>query len=178
MTDETQQAPDAFKVRFDCSNGAFTVECHKAWAPLGVQRFHELVTSGFYDGARFFRVVPGFVVQFGMAGDPAVHARWSNAEIADDPVIASNEPGSISFASRGPGTRTTQVFINYENNARLDGMGFAPFGRVVEGMEIVEAITAEYGQDPDQHRISTHGNAYLQAEFPNLDYIKQATLLP
>ena len=175
---ETQQAPDAFKVRFECSNGSFTVQCHKAWAPLGTQRFYELVTSGFYDDARFFRVVPGFVVQFGMAGDPDVHARWSDADIPDDPVIASNEPGSISFASRGPNTRTTQVFINYGDNGRLDGMGFAPFGRVVEGMETVEAINAQYGQQPDQGRISAHGNAYLQSKFPNLDYVKRATLAP
>jgi peptidyl-prolyl cis-trans isomerase A (cyclophilin A) len=171
------QAPDQFKVAFTCSNGQFLVEVHKDWAPLGVQRFYELVKSGYFDEARFFRVVPGFVVQFGMAADPAVGAKWFGSDIKDDPVKETNAPGTITFATSGPNSRTTQLFINLGNNARLDGMGFAPFGKVIEGMEVVKAITSQYGEKPDQGRIRQQGNAYLKADFPNLDYIERARVI-
>lgn len=171
------KAPDEFKVKFECSNGVFVVACHKDWAPLGVQRFYELVKTGFYEEARFFRVVPGFVVQFGLPGDPAVGAKWFGSEFRDDPVKKSNEPGAISFATRGPNSRTTQVFINLGTNANLDGMGFAPFGEVVEGFDVVKAINPEYDQQPDQGQIRQRGNAYLESQFPRLDFIKKATII-
>ena len=176
-SDLPAKAPDRFKVKFECSNGVFVVDCHKDWAPLGVQRFYELVKSGFYDEARFFRVVPGFVVQFGLPADPAVGAKWFGSEFPDDPVKKSNEPGTISFATRGPNSRTTQVFINLGSNANLDGMGFAPFGEVTDGFDIVKAINPEYDQQPDQGQIRSRGNAYLEPQFPRLDYIKKATLI-
>ena len=175
--DLPSQAPDQFKIAFTCSNGQFLIEVQKDWAPLGVQRFYDLVKSGYYDEARFFRVVPGFVVQFGMAADPAEGAKWFGAEIKDDPVKETNAPGTISFATSGPNSRTTQVFINLGNNARLDGMGFAPFGKVVEGMDVVKAITAQYGERPDQGRIRQLGNEYLKPNFPELDYIERARII-
>ncbi|MFP4500980.1 MAG: peptidylprolyl isomerase [Candidatus Hydrogenedentota bacterium] len=171
------QAPDTFKVAFECSNGTFVVQCHKDWAPLGVQRFYELVKTGFYNDARFFRVVPGFVVQFGLAGDPAEGAEWFGSEFKDDPVTKTNKPGTLSFATRGPNTRTTQIFINLGNNAQLDDMDFAPFAEVTEGFDVVKDINAEYGQQPDQGMIRRMGNEYLEKEFPNMDYIKQATVI-
>jgi peptidyl-prolyl cis-trans isomerase A (cyclophilin A) len=171
------KAPDTFKVKFECSNGTFIVQCHKDWAPLGVQRFYELVKTGFYNDARFFRVVPGFVVQFGLAADPAVGAKWFGSEFKDDPVKKTNKPATLSFATRGANTRTTQVFINLGNNAQLDDMDFAPFGEVVEGFDVVKGITSEYGQRPDQGKIRQLGNQYLEKEFPNMDYVKRATIL-
>ena len=173
-----KEAPAKFRLNFECSNGTFVIEFQKDWAPLGVQRFYDLVREGFYTEARFFRVVPGFVVQFGMPGDPAVGAKWEGSEMKDDPVRNTNSPGTISFASRGPNTRTTQVFINLGYNDRLDQMGFAPFGKIVEGMDVVKAINAEYGERPDQGQIRARGNAYLTASFPRLDYIKNVTLVP
>lgn len=173
-----KEAPAQFRLKFECSNGTFVLECEKEWAPLGVERFYQLVREGFYNDARFFRVVPGFVVQFGMPADPAVGAKWEGSEMKDDPVRNSNNPGTISFASRGPNTRTTQVFINLGYNDRLDQMNFAPFGKVVEGMDVVKAINSEYGERPDQGQIRARGNAYLTANFPRLDYIKNVTLAP
>ncbi|HNR29663.1 MAG TPA: peptidylprolyl isomerase [Candidatus Hydrogenedentes bacterium] len=172
------EAPDMFRVKFECTNGTVVIECHKKWAPLGAQRFYELVRKQFFDGAAFFRVVPGFVVQFGMPADPRVGAQWVGSEFPDDPVLETNGPGTVSFASRGENTRTTQVFINLGQNARLDGMGFAPFGKVIEGMDVVKAINAEYGERPDQGRIRTEGASYLKANFPRLDFIERATLVP
>lgn len=172
-----EEAPDVFKVKFECSNGDIVVECHKDWAPLGVQRFYELVKSGYYDNSAFFRVVPGFVVQFGLAGDPVMTAAWRNKRLQDDPVKESNLPGTLTFATSGPNTRTTQLFINTGNNARLDGMGFAPFAKVVEGMDVVKTINAEYGERPDQGLITAEGNAYVSRNFPNITLINKASFL-
>jgi peptidyl-prolyl cis-trans isomerase A (cyclophilin A) len=135
-----------------------------------------LIKAGYYDGARFFRVVPGFVAQFGLAADPAVTAKWKDMNLQDDPVKESNTPGTLTYATAGPNTRTTQLFINLGNNQRLDGMGFAPFAKVVSGMEAVQAINAGYGEAPQQPLIEAQGNAYLQSQFPQLDYIKKATI--
>lgn len=171
------EAPDVFKVKFECSNGDFVVEIHKEWAPLGVERFYQICKEGVYNDARFFRVIPGFMVQWGIPGDPNLAAQWREAVIKDDPVIQTNSPGMISFATGGPNTRTTQVFINYGDNARLDGMGFAPFGKVVEGMDVVKAINAKHREDPNQGLIQRKGNEYLKASFPDLDYIKTVRLV-
>ncbi len=163
----TAQAPASYKVKFDTSKGAFVVEVHRDWAPLGADRFYNLVKNGFFNNARFFRVISGFMVQFGINADPKVSAAWRDASINDDPVKQSNTRGMITFATRGPNTRTTQMFINYADNARLDGMGFAPFGQVVSGMNVVDALYSGYGEGaprgagPEQGRIQSEGNAYL-----------------
>lgn len=171
------KVPEQFKVKFETSCGDFVVDVHREWAPKGADRFHELVTAGFYDECRFFRVVPGFMVQWGMNGDPAVYAKWKDKEIADDAVKKSNTRGMMSFASRGPDTRTTQLFINFKDNSRLDGLGFAPFAEVVEGMDVVDKINSQYGENPQQPSIEAKGNEYLKARFPKLDYIKKATVV-
>jgi peptidyl-prolyl cis-trans isomerase A (cyclophilin A) len=173
----TEKAPATFTVRFETTRGDFTIVARRDWAPLGVDRFYNLVKIGFLDGAPFFRVLTGFIVQFGLNGDPRVNAAWETARIADDPVTQSNRPGTVTFATAGPGTRTTQLFINYGDNASLDRRGFAPIGEVIDGMATVEAIYDGYGETPDQSRIQSEGNAYLQREFPRLDFIKKATLL-
>jgi len=177
-----EQAPATYKVRFDTTKGVFVVEVTRDWAPKGADRFYNLVKNGFYDNVRFFRVISGFMVQFGINGDPAIMARWRAAQIPDDQVTQSNKRGTITFATAGPGTRTSQVFINFNDNSNLDGMGFAPFGRIVSGMNVVDSINAEYGEGaprgrgPDQSRIQNEGNAYLTKDFPRLDYIKKATI--
>lgn len=171
---ETELPEGVFLVDLDTTTGPVVLEIHEAWAPLGVARFRELVESGFYDGARYFRVVPGFVVQFGIAADPAVHAMWSDRPIADDPVVASNERRTVTFATAGPNTRTTQLFVNLGPNASLDAQGFAPIGQVREGMPNVRSINDEYGEAPNPFRIEDEGNAYLDAEFPRLDGIVTA----
>lgn len=168
----TAKVPDVYKARFDTSKGAFVVEVHRDWAPNGAARFHELVTSGFYNEARFFRVVPGFVVQWGINRDPKVAESWRDKNIPDDPATQSNLRGFITFATRGPNTRTTQLFINLADNARLDAMGFSPFGKVIEGMDIVDQLYSAYGETPQQQLIETQGNDYLKSQFPQLDYIK------
>ncbi|MEN0067201.1 MAG: peptidylprolyl isomerase [Myxococcota bacterium] len=174
--EETTLPEGVFLVDMETTTGPVVLEIHEDWAPLGAARFRELVESGFYDGARFFRVVPDFVVQWGLPADPAVNAKWTEP-ILDDPVIESNVARTITFAATAlPNSRTTQVFINYGDNSSLDDQGFAPFGRVAEGMRNVRSINAEYGQDPDQTRIRNEGNAYLDAEFPNLDGIVSATV--
>jgi len=177
-TARSTKAPDKFRVKFETSCGDFTVEVQRDWAPLGADRFHELVQAGFYDECRFFRVVPGFVVQWGMNGDPAVYAKWKDREIKDDKVTQSNREGMITFASRGPNTRTCQLFINLADNERLGDLGFAPFGKVLEGLDVAKKITSEYGQRPQQPLIQEEGNTYLKKEFPKMDYIKKATVVP
>jgi len=174
-----ETAPDKYQVNFDTTKGLITIEVTRAWAPRGADRFYNLVKNGYYDECRFFRVVPNFMIQFGINGNPKLQAAWRAANIPDDPVKQSNVRGYITFATAGPNTRTTQVFINTNanGNAFLDGQGFAPFGKVTKGMNIVDKITAEYGEKPDQGRIQMDGNAYLEKAFPNLDYIKSATIV-
>jgi peptidyl-prolyl cis-trans isomerase A (cyclophilin A) len=177
-----EHAPAVYKVKFETSKGDFVVQINKEWAPLGAERFYQLVQSGFYDKARFFRVLPGFMVQFGINADPKTSALWQNMVIPDDPVKQSNTRGRITFATSGPGSRTTQVFINYANNARLDATGFSPFGEVLGGMEVVDSLYSGYGEGypkgngPRQDLMQTQGNPYLEQSFPRLDYIKKASL--
>jgi peptidyl-prolyl cis-trans isomerase A (cyclophilin A) len=177
------QAPPKFRARFETSKGGFTIEVTRDWSPKGADRFHNLVRSGFYDECRFFRVLPGFVVQFGVNGDPSVNSKWKDTNLDDDPPLQSNTPATVTFATSGPNTRTTQVFINLGQNQNLDARGFTPFGRVVEGMEVVARLHAGYGEGPpsgngpDQGRLQSQGNDYLKREFPQLDYIKKATVV-
>jgi len=171
------KAPDVFQVKFATTKGDFVVQVTRAWAPLGADRFYNLVQHGFYNDACFFRIVPNFVVQFGLSGDPAVNKVWQNANIKDDPVTQSNRPGYLVFATAGPNTRTTQLFINLGNNAGLDGQGFAPFGVVTSGMDVVQKLYSGYGERPDQHAITTQGKAYIEKNFPNIDSIETATVI-
>lgn len=179
-----ERAPDQFRVRFSTTKGDFIVAVTREWAPLGADRFYNLVKSGYFDEVTFFRVLDGFMAQFGIHGDPEVNAAWEPARIPDDPVRQSNSRGFISFATAGPDTRTTQLFINYADNSRLDGMGFSPLGRVVEGMDVVDSLYSGYGEGaprgggPSQALIKSQGNSYLRREFPRLDYIRRADLLP
>ena len=177
------QAPASFQVRFETSKGDFTVEVTRDWAPRGADRFYELIQARLYDNCRFFRVVPRFVVQFGINGDPSVSRLWTQMRIPDDPVLQSNRKGTLSYAKSGPATRTTQVFINLADNARLDSMGFAPFGKVASGMEVIEGLYKLYGDAPPagvgplQDRIQLEGNAYLERYFPRLDFVKTARIV-
>ncbi|HXW61666.1 MAG TPA: peptidylprolyl isomerase [Candidatus Acidoferrales bacterium] len=181
-----ERAPDVYDVVFTTTKGEFVIQVTRAWAPLGADRFYNLVKHGFFTNASFFRVVPGFVVQFGISGDPKVSAVWDTATIKDDPVRGSNKVGFITFAMGGPNTRTTQVFINLrDNGSALDGMGFAPFGQVTSGMEVVEKLYSGYGdlpemggRGPSEEAISRGGKAYLDKSFPMLDSIKMATVSP
>jgi len=170
--------PDVYRVSFETSKGNFVIEVTKAWAPLGAERFYRLVDHQFYDDARFFRVIDGFMVQFGLPASPAVAARWRARPIRDDKVAKSNWRGMVTYAMAGPNTRTTQVFINFANNAALDKDGFAPFGKVVKGMEVVDKLYSGYGESPDQGMIQSQGNTYLESKFPRLDYIKTARIVP
>lgn len=170
------KAPDSFKVRLVTTKGDFVIEVHRDWAPLGADRFYNLVKNGFYNNESFFRVVPGFVVQFGLSAFPAVTGAWQDAFIQDDPVTQSNKRGFVTFATSGPNRRTTQLFVNFGENSRLDGMGFTPFGQVIEGMDVVDKIYAGYGEGPNQGQIQTVGKAYLEKNFPLLDSIKTAKL--
>ena len=175
-------APDLYRVKLETGKGDIVLEIHKDWAPLGADRFYQLVQSGFFDGARVFRVISGFMVQFGIAGDPKVQSLWRMSPLMDDPVKQSNAKGRISFAMAGPRSRTTQVFINLVDNARLDNAGFAPFGEVVSGMEVVDKLYSGYGEGaprgngPSQDMIQSQGNAYLEKDFPRLDFIKKASI--
>jgi peptidyl-prolyl cis-trans isomerase A (cyclophilin A) len=180
----TEKAPATFKVSFSTTKGDFVIEVTRAFAPNGADRFYNLVKLGFYDGARFYRAVEGFMVQFGASGDPSVNGAWYRASLPDDPVVKSNTRGFVTFAMAGPNTRSTQVFINYvDKNSRLDAMGFAPFGQVTSGMKVVDALYKGYGElapkgkGPDGSRVTREGEAYLAKDFPELDRIKTATLL-
>jgi peptidyl-prolyl cis-trans isomerase A (cyclophilin A) len=171
----TAQAPDLFRARFTTTQGDFVVEVHRSWAPHGADRFYNLVRMGFYDGTRFFRAIDGFMVQWGISGDPEVTAAWHGAGIKDDPNAHSNVRATMTFARSGaPDSATTQVFVNYGNNARLDSMRFSPFGEIVEGMNALDALYKGYGETPNQGRIEKEGEAYLAAAFPMLDRVVRA----
>jgi len=171
-------SPARYRVRVETSKGPFVVEVTRAWAPRGADRFHELVRIGYFRGVRFFRLVPGFVVQFGIHGDPAVNAVWDTATIPDDPRTTGNTRGTVAFAASGPGSRATQLFISTGDNRRvLDRQGFAPIGRVVEGLDVVTALNAEYGEEPNPIRAVRQGNRYFARWFPALDSIVSATLV-
>jgi peptidyl-prolyl cis-trans isomerase A (cyclophilin A) len=174
----TAKAPETFKAKFSTTKGDFVVEVHRTWSPNGADRFYNLVKMGFYDDTRFFRTVDKFMVQFGISGDPAINAKWQGQGISDDPVKQSNKRGYMTFAQRPtPNSRTTQVFINYGDNSRLDN-SFAPFGEVVAGMDVVDSFYKAYGESPDQGAIQSQGNAYLDRAFPNLDGVKRAQIVP
>jgi peptidyl-prolyl cis-trans isomerase A (cyclophilin A) len=170
------QAPAEYDVKFVTSAGDFVVHVKRDSAPLGADRFWNLVKHGFFNNAAFFRVVPGFVVQFGLNANPAVNKAWDNAKFPDDPVKDSNHAGTLTFATAGPNTRTTQLFINLAENPRLDGMGFSPFATVTSGMDVIQKIYAGYGEQPDQEQITAHGAAYLTKSFPKLDVIKATVI--
>jgi peptidyl-prolyl cis-trans isomerase A (cyclophilin A) len=179
----TAKAPEAFKAKFDTSKGVVVVEVHRDWSPLGADRFYNMVRNGFFDGVRFFRVIPDFMAQFGINGNPAVNTAWDKFELKDDPPgKQSNTRGTISYGNTGrPNSRGTQVFINYKDNAFLDTQKppFTPFGLVVEGMDVADKLNAEYGSAPQnaQGRIVTEGNKFLIASYPKLDYVKTATVV-
>ena len=176
-----EEAPDSFRARFETSKGTFIIEVHRAWAPIGADRFYNLLRHGFYDDQRFSRVVPGFIAQWGLSGDPEVTRAWRGQTIPDDPVVESNTKGTIAYAMTGPNTRLTQVYISLVDNSRLDEQGFAPFGRVVEGMEVVDSLYDGYGEEAgggmragNQGPLEEGGTAYLLANYPELDYINRA----
>jgi peptidyl-prolyl cis-trans isomerase A (cyclophilin A) len=177
------QAPDVYWAKFDTTKGSFVIQVTRDWAPIGADRFYNLVKNGFYNNARFFRVIPGFIVQFGISADPSISTVWHDADIQDDPVKQSNVAGTVTFATAGPDTRTTQVFINLADNARLDAQGFAPFGKVTEGMDVAKSFYSGYGEGapmgngPDQQLIQSQGETYLANDFPKLDQIKSAVVL-
>jgi peptidyl-prolyl cis-trans isomerase A (cyclophilin A) len=182
MADEDAPEPiDPYRVRLETTKGDVVIDVHPEWAPRGAERFRELVEAGYYDDNRIFRVLPGFVVQFGMHGDPKVHRQWSERRFPDDRVKESNRRGYVTFATSGANSRTTQVFINLSDNAQLDTMpgSFAPFGEVVEGMEVLEAFNSQYGEEASgqQQRIAAGGNEFLDSEFPGLDSIVKATIV-
>lgn len=174
-------APANFKVRFHTTKGDFVVEVTRRWAPKGADRLFNLVKIGYFTDVAFFRVIEGFMVQFGIHGDPEISRAWERAQISDDAVTQSNTRGAVTFATAGPNTRTTQLFINFGNNARLDGTGFSPIGRVVQGMEVVDSLYNGYGEGaprgrgPSQGRMESEGNKYLKKDFPKLDYIRTAS---
>jgi peptidyl-prolyl cis-trans isomerase A (cyclophilin A) len=178
------KAPAEYEVKFMTTQGEFTVKVTRAWAPNGADRFYNLVRHHYYDGASFFRVLSGFMAQFGLSAYPEVSNAWEKANIKDDPLVQHNQRGFITFATAGPNTRTTQVFINYGNNLALDKMGFTPFGQVTDGMEVVDKLYSGYGEGapdghgPDQSRLGNQGRPYLMKNFPLLDSIKTATIVP
>lgn len=179
-----ETAPDAFQVRFETTAGEFVVDVTRAWSPNGADRLYNLVRNGYYDGVYFYRVVSGFMVQFGMHGEPQVQIRWSRAGITDDPVAVSNKRGTVTYAKGGPNSRTTQLFINFGDNSNLDSQGFAPVGRVSEGMDVVDQLHSGYGEledfggtGPRAYGITSQGNQYLVDNFPDLDHIIAATLV-
>lgn len=171
-----ETAPETFVARFVTTRGTFRVEVERVNAPLGADRFFNLVRNGYYDEVRFFRVISGFVAQFGVNGDPAVNTVWQPQRIDDDPVVLSNVRGTLTFATGGPNTRTTQLFVNFGDNTFLDAQGFSPLGQIIEGMAVVDALFAAYGDSVDQGRLQREGNAYLDADFPDLDFVITATI--
>ncbi|HJQ97955.1 MAG TPA: peptidylprolyl isomerase [Candidatus Polarisedimenticolaceae bacterium] len=177
-TKVTATAPEVFKAKFDTTKGVFVIEVHRDWSPTGADRFYALVKNGYYDGVKFFRVVPGFVVQWGIHGDPAIASTWLRAKIKDEPVKESNRKGFVTYAKGGPNTRSVQVFINLQDNSGLDAQFFSPFGKVVQGLDVVEKLNGEYGDNLRnlQGRIAEEGNAFLEKNYPNLDAIKTATI--
>jgi len=176
------RAPETYEVTFETTRGNFVIQVTRAWAPIGADRFYNLVKHGFFNGDPFFRVMPGFVVQFGLTGHPEVNRAWQNANLPDDPVKEHNLPGYITFAKTAmPNSRSTQLFINLGDNSdasrnNLDAQGFAPFGKVISGMDVVQNIYSGYGQQPDQGSISSKGSEYFLRQFPKLDLIKTATI--
>jgi cyclophilin family peptidyl-prolyl cis-trans isomerase len=179
-----QKAPEVFQVKVETTKGSFVLEAHRAWAPIGVDRFYNLVRAGFYDDSRFYRVIEGRFAQFGIPGDPAIAARWRNETIADDPVRESNVRGTFAYAMTGPDARTTQIYINLRDNSHQDKDGFAPIGRVVEGMEVVDRLYSRYGETAGggmrggrQGRIFAEGNAHLDRDFPKLDKLIRARVI-
>jgi len=178
-----ETAPETFKVKLTTTKGDAVISVTRSWAPRGADRFYNLVKNGFFTDTAFFRVIDGFMVQFGIHGNPSISAKWRGANIEDDPVKQSNGRGYVSFATAGPGTRTTQMFINFGNNSFLDGQGFSPFGKVTEGMDVIDSLYKGYGEGapsgdgPDQGSIQMKGNEYLKAGFPKLDYIKSAEII-
>lgn len=176
--DPVGPAPESFRVAFETSRGRFVVEVHRPWAPNGVDRFYRLVAMGLLDENAFFRVVPGFIVQFGAFGDPKINAHWDSLRITDDPRVERNRRGTIAFAQEGVDSRAHQLFVNLSDNAHLDRSGFVPLGQVVDGMGVVDSIFAGYGEKPDYHLIATLGNTYLQRMYPKLDYIRTARIVP
>jgi peptidyl-prolyl cis-trans isomerase A (cyclophilin A) len=180
---ERAAAPDTFVVRFTTTRGPFDVQFIRAWAPHGADRVYYLVRNRYYDGVRFFRVLPKFVAQFGESGDPRVAKLWDVRTIRDDPVKQSNTRGTVTFATAGPNTRTTQLFVSTGNNARLDKLGFAPLGRVIDGLGVVDSLYSGYGEGPpagkgpDQDRMAAEGTAYLERSFPKLDWIRTAKVV-
>lgn len=179
----TEQAPEKYRVKFETNEGDFVVEVTRAWAPNGADRLFNLVKAGYFEDIAFFRAIDGFMVQFGIHGDPRVSARWRDARIQDDPVVQGNLKGRVTFAMGGPNSRTTQLFVNLEDNKRLDGMGFPSIGEVVDGWATIQKLHKGYGEGapsgrgPSQGRIQMEGNAYLRQSFPELDYLKRATIL-
>ena len=178
-----EQAPDVFKINLDTSKGAVVIEMHRDWAPIGVDHLYALVKAGFYDGNYFFRYVKNFIVQFGINGDTKINNTWRNVNLKDDPVKQSNLKGTLTYATAGPRTRSTQLFINLRDNPGLDKDGFAALGKVVSGMDVVESLYSSYGdmpdmggQGPDPSKIEMQGNEYLTSHFPRLDFIKKATI--
>ncbi len=169
--------PDSFRVDVVTSRGRFTIEAHRAWAPLGVDRFYRLVGEGFFDDDRFYRVLPGFIAQFGANDDPARNREWEKRPLADDPPVEHNRRGTVSYAFIGPGSRTHQLFVNLKDNPSLDAQGFVPIGRVVDGMGVVDSLYDDYGEIPSYQLIATMGNKYLARMFPKLDYIRSAHLV-
>jgi peptidyl-prolyl cis-trans isomerase A (cyclophilin A) len=174
----TAKAPDTFKARFETTKGTIVIEVHREWSPHGADRFYNLVKNGYYDGVKFFRVVPNLYVQWGIHGDPEIATKWFRATIPDEPVKQSNTRGFISYAKGGPNTRSVQVFINLGDNSRLDELGFAPFAQVTEGMDVVDKLHNGYGDGLTklQGRIVEEGNAFLEKTYPLLDAIKKATI--
>jgi peptidyl-prolyl cis-trans isomerase A (cyclophilin A) len=170
-------SPESYQVKFETSKGDIVIEVTRKWAPNGADRFYELVKAGFFDECRFFRVVPGFMVQFGINGDPMVQSKWRDARIKDDPVKEKNVKGKVTFATSGPNSRTSQLFINFGDNVFLDGQGFSPFGEVVEGMDVALKLNSKHMERPNQGLIQRAGNEYLKKEFPDLDFVKKASIV-